>query len=990
MERRDELLKISLILLASFIVRVLLFPAEGYYIDINTFTSWHASAAEGLRTFYDRGWSDYPPFSIYIFWIFGKIANYFSLFNTEYFVYLLKLPSNLFDLGISFLIFFFLRKKIGFNHAAFIMAIYAFNPGTIYNLAVWGQMGSVYTFFMIASILFLIYDKPELSASSIAVAILTKPQSIAILPIIAFFIIRKYDVKRVVTSLAASAASVFLIILPFRWSNPLEFLVNIYSTGYEYYAFNSISAYNIWAFAGFWKPDSQELLFLSCHMWGIILFGALVFFVLYQLNLNKKYDVESMIFSCFLLSFGFFMLMTRMHERYMFPVFAILALIMNHEKIKTIYGVLTATYLFNLVYVLSFINKDNFIPDNNISLTIVPLINLAILAYSIHIMRSPQFLKKIEVEDKGLNLKGLSLKKPDLKRLGEMVPDKEVVIKTRITRRDLAVMFILSITFFSIAVFNLGSTGMPATDWHSVNEVEGFYIDLGSVQTVDRIAILIKDDNPTKLDVYYGSPSYWTFSRNYVKSGVYYFWDDIPISCDTQYIRFDFDGPSAEILEIAVFGNGNKKKLEIKNIVDKYGNAQSDERQLKNLIDEQVLVEEPLLGYKSGTYFDEIYFVRTAYEHMDFTEPFEWTHPPLSKLIIASGIILFGSNPFAWRILEVVFATAVIPVMFMFGKKISGTSLGGFIAAFLITFDFMHFAEARLGTGDTFIFFFLILMFYFFFTYFQGIFKKGWKDVGRPLFLSTLFFGLAFSTKWYALYGFIGMAFLFMLLKLKEFSLMEKYDKKDVHRYVVYPLSIVFFALAISITIYLLTYIPHMMAGHNLGDVINLQFTMYGYHSSLTAPHPFASSWWSWPLILKPMWIYNNNLDGIVSTIVLMGNPAIWWGGAIFLILTATKMVREKDKTCMFIVVLFLSQWLPYVPISRALFIYHFYANVPFMVLAITYWMNNLWKGKGKWLVISYLMVTLILFFVYYPVISGYPISYEYKEGLRLLESWIF
>ena len=313
--KRDELLKISLILLASFIVRFLLFPAEGYYIDINTFTAWHVAAAEGLRSFYDRIWSDYPPFSIYIFWIFGSIAKYFSLFNTDYFVYLLKLPSNLFDLGTSLLIFFFLRKKIGFNHAALIMALYAFNPATIYNLAVWGQMGSFYTFFMISSILFLIYNKPELSASSLAVAILTKPQSIAILPIIAFFIIKKYDIKRVITSLAASAASVFLIILPFRWNNPIEFLIKIYSSGYEYYAFNSVSAYNIWAFAGFWKPDSLKLLFLSSHIWGIILFGALVLFVLYYLNLNKKDDMESLIFSSFLLSFGFFMLMTRMHER---------------------------------------------------------------------------------------------------------------------------------------------------------------------------------------------------------------------------------------------------------------------------------------------------------------------------------------------------------------------------------------------------------------------------------------------------------------------------------------------------------------------------------------------------------------------------------------------------------------------------------------------------------------------------------------------------
>ncbi|MDD3421047.1 MAG: phospholipid carrier-dependent glycosyltransferase [Methanocellales archaeon] len=840
-------------------------------------------------------------------------------------------------------------------------------------------MDSIYTFFMISSILFLIYNKPELSASSLAIAMLTKPQSIAILPIIGFFIIKKYDLKRVMTSLAASAASVFLVILPFRWDNPIEFLINIYSTGYGYYAFNSVSAYNIWAFAGFWKPDSIELLFLSCHIWGIILFGGLVLFVLYCLN--KRDDMESLIFSSFLLSFGFFMLMTRMHERYMFPVFAILALIMNHEKIKMIYGTLAATYLFNLAYILGFINEDNFVPDNDISLMILPLINLAILVYSMYIMHSPRFLKKIELKDKIFNLK-----KPDLKKLVEMIPDKEVVSKIKITRRDLAVMFILSITFFSIAVFNLGATEMPATEWQSINEVESFYIDLGSVQTVDRIAILIKDENPTKVNIYCGSPDHWNFSINYARSGVYYFWDDVPISSfDAQYIRFDFEDSSAEILEIAIFGN--KKKLEIKDIIDRYGNAQSDGRQLKNLIDEQVLVEEPLT-YRSGTYFDEIYFVRTAYEHLDFKEPFEWTHPPLSKLIIACGILLFGPNPFAWRIMGVLFATSLIPIMFMFGKKISGTSLGGFIAAFLMTFDFMHFAEARLATGDTFIFFFLILMFYFFFDYFQGIFKKGWKEAGLPLFLSTLFFGLAFSTKWYALYGFIGMASLFVLLKLKEFSSIEKKD--NVQRYLVYPLSIIFFALAISIIIYILTYIPYMLAGHSLGDVINLQFIMYGYHSSLTASHPFASSWWSWPLMLKPMWIYGNNLDGIVSTIVLMGNPAIWWVGIIFLILTATKMVRDRDKTCMFIVVLFLSQWLPYAPISRALFIYHFYANVPFMVLAITYWMNNLWNKKTKWFVIFYLVVTLILFLIYYPVISGYPVSYEYKEGLRLLENWIF
>ena len=83
----------------------------------------------------------------------------------------------------------------------------------------------------------------------------------------------------------------------------------------------------------------------------------------------------------------------------MFPIFAILALIMNREKIKEIYGILTATYLFNLAYVLSFINEDSFVPDNDISLVILPLINLVVLLYSIYIIYSARFFTKRGLND---------------------------------------------------------------------------------------------------------------------------------------------------------------------------------------------------------------------------------------------------------------------------------------------------------------------------------------------------------------------------------------------------------------------------------------------------------------------------------------------------------------------------------------------------------------------------------------------------------------
>src|SRR5438105_2798603 len=42
--------------------------------------------------------------------------------------------------------------------------------------------------------------------------------------------------------------------------------------------------------------------------------------------------------------------------------------------------------------------------------------------------------------------------------------------------------------------------------------------------------------------------------------------------------------------------------------------------------------------------FDEVYHARTAQEYLRGLEPYEWTHPPLGKLLIAIGVWMFGFN----------------------------------------------------------------------------------------------------------------------------------------------------------------------------------------------------------------------------------------------------------------------------------------------------------------------------------------------------------
>ena len=63
---------------------------------------------------------------------------------------------------------------------------------------------------------------------------------------------------------------------------------------------------------------------------------------------------------------------------------------------------------------------------------------------------------------------------------------------------------------------------------------------------------------------------------------------------------------------------------------------------------------------------------------------------------------------------------------------------------------------------------------------------------------------------------------------------------------------------------------------------------MYIYQSTLKATHPYASPWYSWPLMFNPfnaathvpLWLESTSLpNGLQSTIVLLGNPALWWFG---------------------------------------------------------------------------------------------------------------
>lgn len=435
----------------------------------------------------------------------------------------------------------------------------------------------------------------------------------------------------------------------------------------------------------------------------------------------------------------------------------------------------------------------------------------------------------------------------------------------------------------------------------------------------------------------------------------------------------------------------------------------------RELIDEQDKIAlNP--SYYNSSYFDEIYHARTGYEQLKQYPIYETTHPVLGKEAITGGIAIFGMNPFGWRFAGVFFGILMLPILYNMLKQMFQNSLICFAATFLFAFDFMHFTQSRLATIDTYAVISILLIYYFMYRYYRTSFFDGkFKSSLKPLFFCGIFVGLGFASKWNVAYGFIGIAILFFMNMWKRFQ-EYRHAKKEVEKnhstdemdlYVYknfFPffgktiLWCILFFIIIPLVIYYLSYI-FIFDIRNIPEytknVIQYNWNMWEYHHRLVATHPFESPWYEWPFIIRPIWYswdVSFSQPNSVSTITGMGSPMVWWTGLVTMIVTFVTALIKKDKTGYFIVIGYLSVYLPWIAISRIAFIYHYYPAMIFLVLSMAYVMNLLFK-KWKWIryvIPIYVALAFVLFLIFFPVLSGTPTTREYVKRLQWLPRWNF
>lgn len=577
-------------------------------------------------------------------------------------------------------------------------------------------------------------------------------------------------------------------------------------------------------------------------------------------------------------------------------------------------------------------------------------------------------------------------------------------------RADFLALSALVLIFTALAFFRLGNTYAPQSYYTTDTGNRDIVLDFGDYVDLSSFSVFLGNLNTRhfSLSAFNEVTGAWEIINGEAVAESVFAWNQIDLNYRLRYLGIVVTDDESMINEIVIKHMDGSVILPV------------NYEEYPALFDEQELFPDART-YMTGTMFDEVYHGRTAYEFLHGLPAYETTHPHFGKILISLGVLLFGMTPFGWRFMPVMFGIAIIPLMYFFARKLFKEPFIAAATTALLVFDCMHYNLSRIATIDIFAAFFILMMYYYMFRYFQkdsayrcgllaghnitpvipssssdksasaGSFcalsdKFPPTEVYTPLALSGISMAFAIATKWTGVYAGAGLAVLFIWYTLTHFP------KKQTLR--LFLFCCLFF-VAIPLIIYTLCFIPvvgYTQYDNLIDKTIQGTLSMFDYHYNLEAEHYYSSPFYEWPVIWMPLLDANDIVSADkVSSVSCMGNPVIWWAGIPCVLYVLFSWIFKKDKKAGFLVIAYLAQYVPWMPIKRITFIYHYFPAILFVILMMGYTMADIRKRFlwGKKAITIYLVTAVICFFLFFPVVSGLPVPQEYGLRLRWLKEWI-
>ncbi len=452
------------------------------------------------------------------------------------------------------------------------------------------------------------------------------------------------------------------------------------------------------------------------------------------------------------------------------------------------------------------------------------------------------------------------------------------------------------------------------------------------------------------------------------------------------------------------------------------------------------------LGRFNELVFDEFYYAKFANNYLTNTQ-FYNSHPPLSQYLIAIGIwlgdrlpigqdttnILTGSphSTFSYRWMNALFGSLIPPLVAALAYQLNRRMSYAFFAALFISLDGLFLVESRYALNNIFLVFFGILgqLLVLIASRINSDYPKQ-----RLVFIigAGISFGASAACKWNGLWFLLGILILIGIAKwglikvliqprMTSTSRLDSPGEMLRQQLATIPLLQLIFGLGIvPVLTYSLLWIPHLIQNPRL-NFWEMQLSILNYHEQIgnsAAIHPYCADWYTWPLMLRPLaYYYQQDLPThLYNDVHAMGNPFLWWCALIAIFIVSIKLIQDLVQTLniqrmnqdlrysqvassfeprivfLFIVVNYAANLLPWVLVTRCVFIYHYMGAVLFAIMGLA-WLVDTWLrssyGFLQGMSLTIIFAVAVGFVFWLPIYLGLPVDSE-SLSLRMWNFWIF
>lgn len=426
-------------------------------------------------------------------------------------------------------------------------------------------------------------------------------------------------------------------------------------------------------------------------------------------------------------------------------------------------------------------------------------------------------------------------------------------------------------------------------------------------------------------------------------------------------------------------------------------------------------------------------------------------HPPVGKWLIALGIQAGGGieNPWAWRLSSAVAGTLAVLLVARITRRLLASTAMGTLAGLLMAVDGEAIVHSRTGLLDGFVMFFALAAFGALLLDRDQARRRlaartaAVLDSGGPLrwgpglgwrwwrFAAAVLLGLCIGTKWSGLYFLAVFGVLSVLwdatarrtvgVRAWPVAALVK-DAVPAGPIMVLTAAATYLATWWSWFTHPGSYL-RQWAVENPGEgaawlpealrsLWKFHTDMWHFHTTLTAEHAYAAHPLGWILQWRPTSFYYptsvSELTGQAAqdacgstacsqAITSIGNPVIWWCGALAAVLAVIWLIARRDWRAGAALSGILAGWVPWFAYEhRTIFTFYSIAFAPWVIMTLVLMLSLLLqhddrvqRRRGIVVTTALVVVVLAVSAFFYPIWTAWVVPYDFWHIHMWLPSWI-